>query len=295
MSRRRLWIAVGLLAVLVVPAAVGGPSVVSARGVVTGPASDGYMTLTVENTGDEAIRCFRLAVPTSVKVVGARDISPEWRLVSSQAPPAPDIGARSPDGPGMAPGQSLRLVFRTDPPYPPNASATLVASAAPTCSPTTRSTVPAPDTPPPPDDCRCTNMSVSIDPTLLQKRRLPRAKQDFGVGFTWSMRCDAGTGGCRGRVDFLPPKILAGSLPPPKGNFRLNIKRASVNCVGQCAQTKVGRFEIKMRSSRQLNQLFGRTLAFQVRLFCIVDGQPVAKGTRTVRVRVDQTGRLRRA
>jgi len=50
-----------------------------------------------------------------------------------------------------------------------------------------------------------------------------------------------------------------------------------------------------MKSSRQLNQLFGRTLAFQVRLFCIVNGQAVLKGTRAVRVRIDRSGRLRPA
>jgi len=50
-----------------------------------------------------------------------------------------------------------------------------------------------------------------------------------------------------------------------------------------------------MKSSRQLNQLFGRTLAFQVRLFCIVNGQAVPKGTRAVRVRIDRSGRLRPA
>lgn len=66
-------------------------------------------------------------------------------------------------------------------------------------------------------------------------------------------------------------------------------------CNGQCGRTQPGRFEIKMKSTRQLNELFGRTLAFRVRLFCIVDGAPVSQGVQTVRVRVDQTGRLRRA
>lgn len=285
-----------LSALLAVPSALGVTAVVSAEGSISGPASDGYVTLTVRNTGDEAIRCFRISVPTTVKVVSARQIGPDWRLVSSVAPPSPDIGARwtSPGMTALPPGGLVRLVFRTDPPYPFDKPATLVVSSSSTCSPTTRSTVPG-LAPPPPPKCKCTKMSVKLDPALLQERRVRRAKQDFGVGFTWTMTCDAGEAGCRGRVDFLPPEILAGSLPKPKGNFKLNIKRATINCAGQCGRTQPGRFEIKMRSTRQLNELFGRTLAFRVRLFCIVDGQPVPKGGDTVRVRVDQTGRMRRA
>lgn len=294
MTRRRLALGVALVAFLAVPSAVGSPTVVAATGEISGPASDGYVTLTVRNTGDEAIRCFRLSVPTTVKVVSARQIGPDWRLVSSIAPPSPDIGARwtSPGMTALPSGGLVRLVFRTDPPYPSDKLATLVVSSSPTCSPTTRSTVPG-LVPPPPPKCKCTEMSVKLDPALLQKKRLPRAKQDFGVGFTWTMKCDAGEGGCQGRVDFLPPEILAGSLPKPKGNFKLNIKRATINCNGQCGRTQPGRFEIKMKSTRQLNELFGRTLAFRVRLFCIVDGQPVSQGGKAVEVFVDQTGRMR--
>lgn len=249
------------------------------------------MTLTVRNTGDEAIRCFRLIVPTSVKVVSARSI-PNWQLGASSPPPAPDIGGRALDA-GLAPGATVQLVFRTEPAYPVNGGGTLRVSANCVSDVSGPVSGPAPPPPPPPPSCRCTKMSVKIDPTLLQKRRLPRAKQDFGIGFTWAMTCNAGSGGCRGRVAFLPPRIIAGSLPKPQGNFRLNIRRATINCVGQCNRTQPGRFEVKMRSTRQLNELFGRTLAFRVRLFCIVNGQPVAAGQATVRVRVDQTGRMR--
>lgn len=296
MTIRRLGLALALIAVVLVPSALGVPAVVVAEGSMSGPASDGYVTLTVRNTGDEAIRCFRLSVPTTVKVVSARQIGPDWQLVSGSAPPSPDIGARwtSPGMTALPPGGLLRLVFRTDPPYPFDSPATLVVSSSSSCSPTTRSTVPG-LAPPPPPKCKCTKMSVKLDPALLQKKRLPRAKQDVGVGFTWTMKCDAGEGGCQGRVDFLPPEIRAGSLPKPKGNFKLNLKRATINCNGQCGRTQPGRFEIKMKSTRQLNELFGRTLAFRVRLFCIVDGQPVSQGGDTVRVFIDQTGRMRPA
>lgn len=303
MTARRLLVGVIALACAVVASASGAVAVVMAEGSMSGPASDGYVTLTVRNTGDEAIRCFRISVPLSVKVVSARPIGPDWQLISSAAPPSPDIGARwqSPGTTALPPGGQVQLVFRTEPAYPVNGVATLVVSSSSACTPTTRSTVTGPPPPlpppppPPPKKCTCTKMSVKLDPALLQERRLPRAKQDFGVGFTWTMTCDAGDGGCRGRVDFLPPKVLAGSLPKPKGNFKLNIQRATINCVGQCNRTQPGRFEVKLKSTRQLNELFGRTLAFEVKLFCIVNGQPVPKGGEKVLVRIDQTGRMRPA
>lgn len=296
MTPRGLVVGVGLVAILAVPAALGSPAVVAAVGEMSGPASDGYVTLTVRNTGDEAIRCFRLSVPTSVKVVSARQVGPDWQLISSSAPPSPDIGARwtSPGTTALPPGGSIALVFRTDPAYPFDTAASLFVSSSSSCTPTTRSTV-AGLAPPPPPKCQCTEMSVKLDPALLQKKRLARAKQDFGVGFTWTMTCDAGTGGCQGRVVFLPPQIRAGSLPKPKGNVKLNIQQATIACAGQCNQSRSGRFQIEMKSTRQLNELFGRSLAFRVRLFCIVDGKLVSKGIETVRVRVDQTGRLRPA
>jgi hypothetical protein len=291
MTARRILAGVALLAMVLIPSAFAGRAILSASGTITGPGSDGYVSLVVTNTGDDEILCFRISVPTSVKVVSARP--PQgWQLVSSVPPPSPDIGARLRGTTGLPPGGEVRLAFRTDPPYPVNGLATLVVSASETCSPTTRSTVTGPP-PMTPKKCKCTKMSVKLDPALLQEKRLPRAKQDFGVGFTWTMTCDAGTGGCQGRILFLPPEVLAGLLPEPRGNFRLNLRRATITCNGQCARTQPGRFEVKMRSSRQLNELFGRTLAFQVRLFCVADGQLVPKGTRTVRVRVDQTGRVR--
>lgn len=282
-------------ALLALPSALGAAAVVSAAGTITGPGADGYMTLTVRNTGDQPIRCFRLAVPTSVKVVGARTV-PGWSFVSSSSPPSPDIGLRALGTLVLALGGEVQLVFRTEPQFPANAAATLVVSESAACTPVVKAPVTGPgqaSPPPPPKKCRCTKLTAKIDPSLLQERRLAGAKQDFGIGFSWTMTCDAGAGGCRGRIDFLPPEVIAGSLPKPRGTFRLNIRRATIACVGQCNRTQPGRFEVKMRSSRQLNVLFGRTLAFRIRLFCIVDGQPVPAGQRTVRVRVDQTGRLR--
>jgi len=130
---------------------------------------------------------------------------------------------------------------------------------------------------------------VKLDPTLLNKKRLPPDKHDFGVGFTWRMTCSQGKGGCTGTVTFSPPTILAGTLPAPKRGPRLNLKVLTFLCSTACHKSRQGRFEIKMRSRGQLNELFGRTLAYQVRLFCPGSGITIVR----VNVFIDRKGVLR--
>lgn len=137
--------------------------------------------------------------------------------------------------------------------------------------------------------CHCEKMTVKLDPTLLNRKRLRPDQHAFGVGFTWRMTCSKGNGGCKGTVIFAPPRILAGTLPAPKNGLRLNLKTLTFACKSACRTSTQGRFEIKMSSRAQLNQLFGRTLAYTVRLLC-----PGGKGaTVQVKVFVDQHGVLR--
>jgi hypothetical protein len=138
--------------------------------------------------------------------------------------------------------------------------------------------------------CHCKALSIKLDPTLLNKSKLRADKHDFGVGFTWKLRCTEGAGGCEALAVFSPPKILAGTLPAPKKGPRLNLKVVSVKCKGPCGKSKTGHFAVKMLSRDQLNKLFGRTLAFYVVLVCPGGGPPT---TVPVKVFVDQQGKLR--
>ena len=145
--------------------------------------------------------------------------------------------------------------------------------------------------------CRCTKVNVSIDPTLLNRRALRPDKHDFGVGFKWTMLCGPVSnniaakikGGCSATVTFLPPEVLAGAVPNPPQNFRLNLQRVTFVCANVKCTGKSGRFEIKMKSRDQLNKLFGRTLAFRIRTRCFGVVRTLA-----VRVFVDSNGVLRR-
>lgn len=234
----RLLVGLALLGALVAPAATAVPSVVSAVGELTGPDANGDMTLTVRNTGTEPILCFRLQVPGSVKVVSARDISPEWRLVSSvTTPPTPDIGARSPNGPGIPPGGSVRFVFRTDPAYPVNGGGVLVVTASPNCTPVTPAPVtgPPPPTPPPPPPkprpCTCKDLKTRI---LANRSSVTRSSvQGFEMELLveWNLTCTTGAGTCTGELTLAPSargKRLGVTVSAPAG---------TVSCKGPCAKT----------------------------------------------------------
>jgi hypothetical protein len=100
------------------------------------------------------------------------------------------------------------------------------------------------------------------------------------------MTCTKGKGGCAATLKFEPPQIRAGSLPKAPG-LKLNLETASFVCKTACHTSTTGRFEIKMKSTEQLNKLFGRTLAFTITTKC---SGVVRK--EHVYVFVDNTGRL---
>ncbi len=145
---------------------------------------------------------------------------------------------------------------------------------------------PKEEKPPPKKPCKCQKISVALDPTLINKRRVRSDQHDFGVGFTWRMTCSKGNGGCAAVLDFLPPVIRAGSLPKVRG-LKLNLTRVSFACAAACQKSTTGRFEIKMTSRQQLNKLFGRTLAFTIVTHC-----SGATFRYLVNVFVDKSGRL---
>lgn len=142
--------------------------------------------------------------------------------------------------------------------------------------------------PPPPKRCHCERLTIELEPTLVRKR-LPSNKHKLGVGFDWRLTCSEGNGGCTGIVAFRPPEILAGTLPKTRG-LKLNLERVTFECESLCGVSKTGHLEIKMRSRNQLNKLFGRTLAFEIHIYC--------SGTEfryLVNVPVARSGRLRRS
>jgi hypothetical protein len=137
--------------------------------------------------------------------------------------------------------------------------------------------------------CKCQKISVKLDGTLLNKRRLRASRRDFGVDLTWRMTCSQGKGGCTAVLGFQPPVILAGTLPAVPG-LKLSIRRRTFVCKSACLTSTTGRLEVNVSSRGQLKKLFGRTLSLTVTTSC-----GGASSRSQVRVLIDGAGRIHAA
>jgi hypothetical protein len=140
-----------------------------------------------------------------------------------------------------------------------------------------------------PQKCVCAGLSVKVDPTLINKKKLRPDKHSFGIGFDWTMTCTSGSGQCKAVAQFQPPEVIAGSVPVFKNNFKLNVHTVTFVCLTPCGKSSKGRFEVKLKSRRQLNRLFGKTLSFTVLVTC-----SNKSARQVVNVFVDKHGRLHR-
>lgn len=304
MTPRRLALAIAAAALLLAPAAPGRPWL-QAQARITGSGTN--WTLTVENVSTDgmSIRCFRYVAPSGSTITGVTT-PPGWTSLGP-SPPSGTFGFRQ-DNPGLAPGQSLSIAFTTQAALAAGGTlrysgdcVTDVATEIP--PPTSPPPPPAPPPPPPPPTpppppppppakkklkpCKCSTLTVRLDPTLLNKRLRPD-KHDFGVGIRWTVTCTRGKGGCKGTLRFSLPKVFLGAIPVPNNGLKLNLKAATLVCAAPCRKQRTGRFEIKLRSRDQLSKLFGRTLAYSVATRC---GN--TNIIRRVKVFVDDQGRLK--
>jgi hypothetical protein len=294
----RLLVGLVLLAVVIAPAATGVPSVVAAVADITGPDADGYMTLTVRNTGTEPILCFALLVPSAVKVVGAEDISPEWRLIASRPVPTPDIGARSPNGPGIPPGGSVRLRFRTDPAYPANGDARLIVSASPNCTPVVEAPVTGPPPPPPPPPkpkpvpkkCECDDVGATV-------RRVFIGQFEFSMTVDWVLTCKGDNGvRCQGELKGFGwvgnDQIKVLRPAPKKAKKGQPANPVIVTCKGKCAK-KPSKGSVRVSGSTKTNSFrtkvrAGQGYTFVFSSFC----DDRKRGSYRVYVKFDAKGRI---
>lgn len=289
MRRHLLFVSLLLGFIALVPFAHSASQVVNATGVIAG-ASGSYQ-LTITNTGDEPIRCFRLNAPPGTTFAGGQ--GPAGWVVGTGAGGSA-IGGQSQNG--IPAGQSVTFTFTTSAAYPVDpANDQLFVSGTCLAGSDRAANVTGPRTPVTPGPgggakpCKCKKMSVKLDGTLINKApRIAIDDHDFGVGIQWFLTCSKGSGTCKGTVNFSPPEILAGELPAPKQNLRLNLRKVAFVCKGPCGKSKTGRFEIKMLSREQLRVLFGRTLAYTVKTKC----GSTTKTTK-VRVSINQNGKLR--
>ncbi len=269
-------LAIGLV---VVPLAVSAPAVANATGVISGSGTS--YVLKVTNTGDQPIRCMRFTPGSGVTLTGF-------------TAPAGWQGGNNAQfffavaNPSLAPGASASFAFTTAAAYPANAGGELRVSPDCVTDVSIRATGPGGGGDDGGKPCACQTLSVKLDGTIINKVRIAPDDQDFGVGFSWSMKCTKGKGTCKGTIKFSPPEILAGELPKPKQNLFINIGKKTFICQANCGKNKTGKFQAKMLSRDQLKELFGRTMAYTIKTKC-------GATTKTIKVMVsvNQNGKLR--
>ena len=129
--------------------------------------------------------------------------------------------------------------------------------------------------------CRCAALTVKVDPSLINIKKLSQHARSLALRFNWTMICTTGAGHCAAKATFtgVAPRIL-----------KLNHHTRKFSCTGTCPKSTRGHWTVKLASKKQLRKLYGQTLAFTVRIQCLaITTQQVVK------VAVDKHGILRLA
>lgn len=281
----RRWLGIAVAAAFVAALlAAAAAAATAASGALTNAGARRY-TLTVTNTGSDAIHCMRFTAAAGVTITTV-----SGPAGTNQSGPT-QFGAQDIT---IIPGSSSAWSFTTAADYPVGAGGTLDVSATcaqgsdvssqvggppdqatptPTATPTATAT---PDTP-----CKCIRLSV-----IASHVRTPvvNDKIDFDFNLAWTMICLRGVGGCEGTI----------ILTPPGGGWTIRLPRkALIDCEGACAKTTEGNFRVSMRTrpgnfSKQARA--NRTYKVKLKMTC--QGRPVAP--LVLRFRFDRNGVLDR-
>lgn len=258
----RLGVFMAVLAVGAVLAASALAST-SASGALTNGGVKRY-TLTVTNTGTDAIHCMRFTAAAGVVIATV-----SGPAGTSQNGPT-QFGAQDIT---IVPGANAAWSFTTEQDYPVGGGGTLDVSATcaqgsdvssqvsgpPAQTTPTPTATPTPTQTPVPGACKCIRLSV-----LASHIRTPvvNDKIDFDFNLAWTMICLRGTGGCHGTI----------ILTPPGGGWTIRLpRRALIECDGPCAKTTEDNFRVSMRTrpgnfSKQARA--NRTYKVKIRMTC---------------------------
>jgi hypothetical protein len=203
----------GLLGALVALAVGVMPGIAAAAPRATGviDGSGTSYTLTITNTGEETIRCFRF---TSAEGVRITSVSPPAQLSPPQfAPPnRSQFGAQT----DIPRGSDLIIQFTTEAPYPENGGGVLDVSSTCEAGSDVSFTVTGPVF-----ACRCIGLTAELTKFSFGTPR----ELDFKV--KWTLGCSEGTGQtCRGRIRFETLQA---------GHKFIRKSEQTVECVGACA------------------------------------------------------------
>jgi len=160
-------------------------------------------------------------------------------------------------------------------------------------SPATTSSVP------PRKPCQCEQLTVMLDPNVLNTEQLSPKDLKFKIGFVWRMDCSGGAGHCSGEVSLAEAYTVKVSVTYDDEIFGASAKPARAVCEGNhCGGVTDGRFESTVNFSEPKPRLFASSHTPKTLLDSTVnlEVERVCSGTTTrdlFQVHVDKDGRLR--
>jgi len=283
--KRLLVLLVALLVLVLVAAASATQQVGSGTATITGSGTN--WSLTIANTGTEAIKCWRYTFPPGIQATGIKTPPSGWQVGGNKPPPAPILGGRS--DAGIAPNGKATFGFTTTRAFdtgrrlasvaadPPGTTAGSTDCVSDFTMPTDYGSTPPPPKPKP--KCKCKSLKIT-DATI---NRFPF---DLAVNLSWSLACTpAGGGKCEGKI-----RVVA---PTKKFAIRMIPKDGTVFCKGTCKELNDGKGTVRMDFAAPFS-LKGETFRFKLRKFCKRGLVYVPVGTQTTTIAFDEDGKLDR-
>jgi len=289
--KRLLVLLVALLVLVLVAAASATQQVGSGTATITGSGTN--WSLTIANTGTEAIKCWRYTFPPGIQATGIETPPSGWQVGGNKPPPAPILGGRS--DAGITPNAKATFGFTTTRAFdtgrrlasasadPPGTTAGSTDCLTDFTIPTDYGSSPPPPPPAPkPKTCKCRSLdvtSVAID----------RGTADLRLHVNWELQCSKKKGSrCEGKLVVVAPS--------KKFKIAMQPKDGTVACKGRCKRTTTENYAtVVLTFDRDdLGRAFwkGQSFYFKLKTFCKRGSTFVANGTQSATIAFDEDGDL---
>jgi hypothetical protein len=221
MTATRWLVGAGLVVAVLALAALApaARTTVAGSGVISGSGTS--YTLTVTNSGSETIKCMRYFAPSGTSIPSATG-------PGSTASFGSGFGAQNLS---LGPGQSATWNFTTSQAISASNNGALHLSADCVGDITGQLSGPTVASSP----CNCISLNGRIVPKTIKITNPGEAggiHLEFSV--SWFMNCSAGTGGCNGQLELIPPQ------PAKKLKTRFKPISGRIDCATNCATNRSG-------------------------------------------------------
>ena len=276
-----------LVLVLLTLAAAASATQQVGSGTATITGSGTSWSLTIANTGTEAIKCWRYTFPPGIQATAIRNSPTGWQVGGNKPPPAPILGGRS--DAGIAPSGRATFGFTTTRAFdtgrrlsgvsadPPGITAGSTDCVSDFNIPTDYGSSPPPPQPKP-KPCKCKTLDVEI-PVLRHPEIVRSTAGGLSIDFwlKWVMDCTNGAGRCRGTVTASPTvgdRASGLRVKRLKGKNRTGV----IDCEGPCSRLNGGNVHFRLLGGANFGEAkLGksvRVITLEVDRFCSRDLAP---------------------